>query len=414
MIELKSNVNADKLFKQLLVVVKTNGHQFDREYTIEEIGSLIPKSTSGIEKYESYNYSMTIMFSEQKGRDYFLFMNPDMKTIITDLANTRNRNNRAWNTIYGHERVRINPKYLTSNIVWPYQDVEEIRILPMSESDPEFDGYSIHDIQAWFSDVLPGTDFNFTKGMNVEAGTLVLFQYKAHIIASAILDKKVVFEEKSEDTYRGCYKFKANTIAIFQPLNREVMNSCWPSFKGFNQTQQRLDVFGYQRFSKILLEKELRFVLDIENEAAFQSGIENINITLPSVSDIPVDPVNLSTSSQSQRWTRNQVTAKRAILRSGYTCEYNPSHSSFKSKVTGQTYVEAHHLIPMEQQENFNKSLDVEANIVSLCPLCHKTVHHADTDEVEPIITSLFSKRQARLQTCEIELDLATLMSYYE
>ena len=69
--------------------------------------------------------------------------------------------------------------------------VPAIRLLPMSESDPEFTGKLIEDLQEWFLNELPIREYNFKKGMHAESGTLVLFQFKGHVIASAILKEKI-------------------------------------------------------------------------------------------------------------------------------------------------------------------------------------------------------------------------------
>ncbi len=51
----------------------------------------------------------------------------------------------------------------------------------------------------------------------------------------------------------------------------------------------------------------------------------------------------------------------------------------------------------MEHQEKFDVSLDVEANIVSLCLVCHKQVHHATFEDKNLILTKIFHKRTKRL-----------------
>ena len=75
--------------------------------------------------------------------------------------------------------------------------------------------------------------------------------------------------------------------------------------------------------------------------------------------------------------------------------------------------MEAYHLIPLQFQNNFQNSLDVEANIISLCPMCHKKVHHAIPDERLPVVEKLYEKRKARLEKCGIGIDLEKLKSYY-
>ena len=38
-------------------------------------------------------------------------------------------------------------------------------------------------------------------------------------------------------------------------------------------------------------------------------------------------------------------------------------------------YVEAHHLIPISEGKRFGYSIDIAANICSLCPNCHRSIH---------------------------------------
>ena len=35
-----------------------------------------------------------------------------------------------------------------------------------------------------------------------------------------------------------------------------------------------------------------------------------------------------------------------------------------------------HHLIPLRMQHDFENSLDVVGNIVSICPNCHRLIHY--------------------------------------
>lgn len=73
--------------------------------------------------------------------------------------------------------------------------------------------------------------------------------------------------------------------------------------------------------------------------------------------------------------------------------------------------MEAHHLIPMSAQENFNNSLDVDANIVSLCPACHRKLHHGK--EIEFELKKLFESRLELLKQSGIEITLDDLKKYY-
>ena len=72
-------------------------------------------------------------------------------------------------------------------------------------------------------------------------------------------------------------------------------------------------------------------------------------------------------SDKSKQWPRNANIAANSLIHSGYKCSFNPNHISFTSNKTNKPYMEPHHLIPISQQSKFDFSLDVEANIVSLC-----------------------------------------------
>lgn len=108
--------------------------------------------------------------------------------------------------------------------------------------------------------------------------------------------------------------------------------------------------------------------------------------------DIRVEKPLKSDKAISEKYKRNVQKGKNAIVDADFLCEVNTNHKVFVSKVTGKNYVEAHHLIPMEFQDKFAASVDVEANIVSLCVTCHKKLHHAVFEEKEETLNMLYKK----------------------
>jgi 5-methylcytosine-specific restriction enzyme A len=85
-----------------------------------------------------------------------------------------------------------------------------------------------------------------------------------------------------------------------------------------------------------------------------------------------------------------------AVLRfeeSSYSCEIDPTHKTFIAQSTKNPYVEAHHFIPMKFQELFEKPLDNFDNIISLCPNCHRGIHHAVIDYKFNLVKQLYNKR---------------------
>ena len=66
--------------------------------------------------------------------------------------------------------------------------------------------------------------------------------------------------------------------------------------------------------------------------------------------------------------------------------------------------MEGHHLLPLSQQHNFKTSLDVYANIICLCPICHRLLHFGtDKDRIQAI-SKLYEKREFRLENSGIKI----------
>lgn len=92
-------------------------------------------------------------------------------------------------------------------------------------------------------------------------------------------------------------------------------------------------------------------------------------------------------------YLRNPKIAIRRFQESNYQCEMNHSHKTFTSLATNKPYMEAHHFIPMKFQHLFEEPLDSLANVVSLCPTCHRGIHYATVDYKSSMINELYKKR---------------------
>ena len=112
-------------------------------------------------------------------------------------------------------------------------------------------------------------------------------------------------------------------------------------------------------------------------------------------------PVVTSTTTT---YRRNQIIVDQSLEGAGYCCEHNADHQTFIAKATNHAYMEGHHLIPMKYQDNFDFSIDVYANIVCLCPICHKLLHYGQTREKSFVAEGLFEKRQERLIQSGIDI----------
>jgi 5-methylcytosine-specific restriction protein A len=133
-----------------------------------------------------------------------------------------------------------------------------------------------------------------------------------------------------------------------------------------------------------------------EDDEQFQATIQDK--TPKPFEDKPAPPPTQNPGSSRKSYKRDPQRAKNALDHAGYRCEIDPTHETFVGKASGKPYVEVHHLIPMSQQDNYPVSLDVEANIVALCPTCHRKIHLGTTEEVDEMRNMLLGKRRDRLE----------------
>jgi len=112
-------------------------------------------------------------------------------------------------------------------------------------------------------------------------------------------------------------------------------------------------------------------------------------------------------------YVRSPAVAASAIRAAQFTCEIDPSHWTFSSKAKKQRYVEAHHLIPISQQSLFEASLDVVANVVSLCATCHRMMHFGLLEEKKSLLLSLLKQRKERLREKAIEVKDNEFLQFY-
>jgi hypothetical protein len=135
------------------------------------------------------------------------------------------------------------------------RELPAVRIWPMSDKLEGFRGRSIEDVQSTcFLRDLPRMNGRFhypTVGLAAEPGTIVLFQYRARIIASAVFMR----DEKFERPKRGCagvIYLDPATIRTFDPVDLEGMRNAWPSFRRFGHVRQFLHPQRYAAFKRRL------------------------------------------------------------------------------------------------------------------------------------------------------------------
>lgn len=106
-------------------------------------------------------------------------------------------------------------------------------------------------------------------------------------------------------------------------------------------------------------------------------------------------------------------TKERAKSNADYLCEFNTLHSTFTSKSTNRKYVEAHHLIPFAKRKDFELNIDIEENLVALCPNCHRRIHLSKDNERVDLLNNLYNLRRDLLKRENISVTKESLYEMY-
>ncbi|HEY9256684.1 MrcB family domain-containing protein [Chitinophaga sp.] len=154
-------------------------------------------------------------------------------------------------------------------------------------------------------------------------------------------------------------------------------------------------------------------ILEIDTrskEEIFQDEIQNIVAETPPIGPIPKGYKRVNTG---ESWKRNGGIAAQALANAGHKCEYQSHHETFISVRSGNHFVEAHHLIPMQFQDNFKYSLDVPENIIALCPNCHRAIHYANGDVKKEMLRVFLQERREGLNKRGIKIMEDLLVEMY-
>jgi 5-methylcytosine-specific restriction protein A len=156
-------------------------------------------------------------------------------------------------------------------------------------------------------------------------------------------------------------------------------------------------------------------VFDIKNisEAEYQDEVQaSSGIELPSgpkEKKSNVKPVSNNSSS----FKRDPNVAAEALKRASYSCENDPTHTTFITSF-GHQFMEAHHLIPMGAYDNFEFDIDVPENVICLCPNCHRAFHHSKMEVRAKLIEKFLTLRLSKIGSRGISIDFFSLKQLYQ
>ena len=203
--------------------------------------------------------------------------------------------------------------------------------------------------------------------------------------------------------------------------NMCLNDGSWPEFT--ISVSKDKNIFRGQRFYKGTHPNEdqriLEYIEGIVSRKTLQwrDYQEAIQAAVPSHNDN--DAVQPPSCNETERSVvKRSGIAKAALVDADYTCAGDPGHKTFTSK-RGVPYMEGHHLIPCTPENaqkywnRFNRNIDCRANIVCLCPTCHRLIHYGDKAEQESLIKQLFLARHSALKASGLDISLSELLTLY-
>ncbi len=175
----------------------------------------------------------------------------------------------------------------------------------------------------------------------------------------------------------------------------------------------------YHPIKKEFLEQGLDFLskyiqkpYDENEDAQYQEDIQKIK-HVEIKEDKPIIKKSVRKKQNENCYPRSPYIAKTALQQANFKCELDENHTTFISRFSEQNFTEAHHLIPILFHEEFNYDLDVPANIVSLCPNCHRLIHYGCQDDILNALAVLYKKRKERLKKVQLTITLDELQYLY-
>lgn len=124
------------------------------------------------------------------------------------------------------------------------------------------------------------------------------------------------------------------------------------------------------------------------NFSALKEEVEKFDVPVPKTEKVVVER---------EAYKRSNIVRVQAIELANHQCEIDNCHITFESAKDGNPYMEGHHAIPISKQSEFDCSLDVYANVICLCPLCHRRLHYGVFNDKETMLSKLYLSRRERL-----------------
>lgn len=180
---------------------------------------------------------------------------------------------------------------------------------------------------------------------------------------------------------------------------------------------KKYNVIGQSKINRKLSATDMKTVkqyLTSDSEYSSESNSRSIASEQTPMTPAPPQKGSKRNASSKVKYKGKPSRGKGALEKAHYTCENDPTHTTFTSDVTGKDYMEPHHLIPISNQGLYEHDIDITSNLICLCPTCHKQIHYGQKTDIKQMLSAFYATRKSDLKTCGIEIDLDTLLAYYD
>lgn len=260
-----------------------------------------------------------------------------------------------------------------------------IRILPMS-AELEFPSTTIKQLQDdFFLRKLPfshpyGEYYFRNSGIDAPSGSVVLFQFENHLVASAVLISSTKFEAPLGE-YSGSLSLLPPSIKVFSPINVLKMKSIWTSFQSFSQVKQSLPPEQYPEFVKSLV--------DVRTPVG---TIVNPGEDPPKEVLIEGGKTRVMVDAYERNWKARQA----CIGFHGAACVICGFDFSRVYGDIAKDFIHVHHVKAISEQDG-PYEVDPQKDLVPVCPNCHAVLHMRtpcyEVDEVRSLLGSANRER---------------------
>lgn len=184
---------------------------------------------------------------------------------------------------------------------------------------------------------------------------------------------------------------------------------------------QRFYKGTYPKLDKKLFEYLKQFInkKDIDDDISFQMDVQEVDeSSCTEMGDNSRETPTFVAGKVGMGVAKKAIVSKQALINANYMCAGNHTHVTFET-AKGQPYMEGHHLIPCTYTnakhywDEQGVNIDCQANIVCLCPTCHRQIHYGADNVKRALIEKLYKGTKEKLKNVGLTLTMEELMKLY-